>query len=107
MKMKKIASEKNYRMFKEATGDGSDISPEENELIGALITAYNKVYQGRSDLSLELGPGGKWEKLVNAGKLPRKDWYEAYEYASWGLQQAMNKQAKLNNVLIAHLRKAK
>jgi len=98
--MKKIASEKNYRMFKRA------ISDEARKLRTEIVTAWKEVNAGVGKLQLVLGDfEGDLYKLVEEGKIPRDVWYAAYKQADETLLKETNESGRKNNALIDHLNK--
>ena len=98
--MKKIASEKNYRMFKRA------ISDEARKLRTEIVTAWKEVNIGVAKLERVLGDfNGELYKLVEEGKIPKDVWHAAYKQAVEPLRKEANESGRKNNALIDHLNK--
>jgi len=93
--MKKIASEKNYRILKEA------YEPHEKKMMGRISTAWWKCEAGQNNLR-SIFREGSW--LSKRAEVVPPEVFKAAAEGAEKLSQAVAAQADLNNAVINHIK---
>tara|TARA_Y100000310_G_scaffold282115_1_gene303111 strand:+ start:301 stop:606 length:306 start_codon:yes stop_codon:yes gene_type:complete len=76
-----------------------------DQVINNIVSSYIKMQKGALELQRMFGVRGPLFKLVESGKLERKDWYAAYKKIQEIYSTHINAAAELNNAVINQLKK--